>query len=241
LETKQLTLETFLIKLSLSEKIFRLLKNRPKPSTEEFMDKASNPGSGYVKKSTVFGVALICLAIGFFVGVIFSSYSSGPSIPQPQQASAPPVQPAPTADRSQELDTLIRETSQNPKNVGAWIDLGNLYFDTNQFDKAIWAYQKSIELQHDNPNVLTEMGVMYRRKGQPEEALKAFDKAINVDPKHEVSRFNKGIVLLHDLKKPQEAIRTWEALLKVNPFAMAPGGKSVDELVTIYKKSIKQQ
>lgn len=203
------------------------------------MAEASDPGSDYVKKSTMFGVALICLAIGFFVGVIFSIYRSGPDIPR--QASAPPVQPDPIAGRSQELDALIRETSQNPENVVAWTDLGNLYFDTNQFDKAIWAYQKSLELQPDNPNVLTDMGVMYRRKGQPEEAVKAFDKAISVDPKHEVSRFNKGIVLLHDLNKPQEAIRSWEALLKVNPFAMAPGGKSVDELVTIYKKSFKQQ
>ncbi len=202
------------------------------------MTKTSNPGSDYVKKSTMFGVALICLAIGFFTGVIFSIYRSGPTIPQ--QASAPPVQADPTG-RSQELDALIRETSQNPENVAAWTDLGNLYFDINQFDKAIWAYQKSLELQPDNPNVMTDMGVMYRRNGQPEEAVKAFDKAISIDPKHEVSRFNKGIVLLHDLKKPQEAIRTWEALLKVNPFAMAPGGKSVDELLTIYKKSIKQQ
>lgn len=203
------------------------------------MAKASNPGSDYVKKSTVYGVALICLAIGFFVGVIFSIYRSGPTIPQ--QASVPPVQADPTAGRSQELDALIRETSQNPNNVSAWTDLGNLYFDTNQFDKAIWAYQKSLELQPNNPNVITDMGVMYRRKGQPEEAVKAFDRAISIDPKHEVSRFNKGIVLLHDLKKPQEAIRAWEELLKVNPFAMAPGGKSVDELLTIYKKSIKQQ
>ena len=81
---------------------------------------------------------------------------------------------------------------------------------------------------------------MYRRKGQPEEAIKAFDEAIRVDPKHEVSRFNKGIVLLHDLDKPEEGIRAWEELLKINPFAEAPGGKTVDELVTIYKRNIEQ-
>ena len=79
-----------------------------------------------------------------------------------------------------------------------------------------------------------------RRKGQPEEAIKSFDEAIRVDPKHEVSRFNKGIVLLHDMDKPQEGIQAWEQLLKINPFAEAPGGKTVDELVTIYRRNIEQ-
>ena len=68
-----------------------------------------------------------------------------------------------------------------------------------------------------------------------------FDDAIKADPKHEVSRFNKGIVLLHDLNKPEEALHAWEELLQVNPFAMAPNGKSVDKLVTIYKNNLKKQ
>ena len=37
------------------------------------------------------------------------------------------------------------------------------------------------------------MGVMYREARNPQEAINAFDKAIEVDPKHEVSRMNKGI------------------------------------------------
>lgn len=202
------------------------------------MPKTDNTNPDRVKKSTMLGVAGICLAIGFFGGIIFSMYKTGANVPR--QAPPPQANPGP-ADRSQELDALVKETAQHPENVTAWIELGNLYFDTNQFDKSIWAYKKALELKPDNPNVLTDMGVMYRRMGQPEDAVKAFDDAIKVDPKHEVSRFNKGIVLLHDMNKPEEALRTWEELLQVNPFAMAPNGKSVDELVTIYKKNLKKQ
>ena len=135
---------------------------------------------------------------------------------------------------------MTRETAQNPKNVAAWVQLGNLYFDTNQFEKAIWAYNKSLELDAGNANVWTDLGVMYRRSGQPREAIRAFDAAIRADPRHEVSRFNKGIVLMHDLNDPEGAVQAWEELLKINPFAMGPGGKSVDELVTAYKQSLKQ-
>ena len=188
-----------------------------------------------VQKSTLYGVVLVALAVGFFAGVMFSVYRTGSRLPQ----SAPVQQPA-AAGQLQRLDALVKETAQNPQNVSAWTELGNLYFDTNQFEKSIWAYKKSLELQPDNPNVWTDLGVMYRRSGQPEEAVKSFDEAIRVDPKHEVSRFNKGIVLLHDLDKPEEGIRSWEELLKINPFAMAPGGKSVDELVTIYKRNLQE-
>ena len=77
---------------------------------------------------------------------------------------------------------------------------------------------------------------MYRRSGNPQEAIRSFDKAAEVDPKHEISRMNKGIVLLHDLNDMDGAIRAWEELLKVNPVAMAPTGRSIDEMVQQMKK-----
>ena len=78
---------------------------------------------------------------------------------------------------------------------------------------------------------------MYRRSGAPEKAIASFDKAIAIDPNHEVSRFNKGIVLLHDLKDTERALQAWESLLEINPLAMAPNGQSVDELIKRFKSS----
>ena len=77
---------------------------------------------------------------------------------------------------------------------------------------------------------------MYRRAGKPDEAIKAFDQAIAVDPKHEVSRMNKGIVMLHDLNDFDGAIQAWEGLLEVNPVALAPNGVSIDQMVSQLKK-----
>jgi tetratricopeptide (TPR) repeat protein len=187
-----------------------------------------------VKKSIMIGVAALCLAVGFLGGVVFSIYKSTGSAPLGGAGTRSGL-----GDREHEHDHLIQETVQNPGNAAAWTQLGNLYFDTNVPDKAIWAYKKSLELEPDNPHVWTDMGVMYRRSDQPQEAVRAFDRAIRIDPKHEASRYNKGIVLLHDLDNPESGIKAWEELLAINPLAMAPGGKSVDELVTIYKRNIK--
>ena len=194
--------------------------------------------SRYVKKENVYLACLLSLAVGFLGGVMLGIYKSGPSGPV---RTAAPVQqtniPPSNAELLNEIAVLEREVAANPSNVDAWIGLGNNYFDTQQHEKSIQAYKKSLELKPDNANVWTDMGIMYRRSGRPKEAVKAFDKAIEVDPKHQMSRYNKGIVLMHDLNDIKGAIAAWEGLLQINPVAVTPSGQSVDQRVM----SLKQQ
>ena len=200
------------------------------------MAKQQKTGQGqYVRKETFLIVSLLALAVGFFGGVVFTvfkSESKAPVASAPAQMGTPAAAPA-DSDR---IAALERQTQADPGNVNAWTELGNIYFDAKQYEKAISAYRKSLELNPNNANVWTDMGVMYRRAGNPEEAIKAFDQAIAVDPKHEVSRMNKGIVMLHDLNDFDGAIQAWEGLLEVNPIAMAPNGVSIDQMVTQLKK-----
>ena len=203
------------------------------------MAKKNSPDmSRYVKKENLYLACMLALAVGFFGGVMFGIYKTGPSAPV---QTAAPMQPAPmpqsNADLSNAIAALEREVAANPSNMAAWISLGNNYFDTAQHEKSIQAYQKALALQPNNANVWTDMGIMYRRAGKPRDAINAFDKAIEVDPKHEMSRFNKGIVLMHDLNDIKGAIEAWEELLQINPVAVAPNGMSVDQLVV----SMKQQ
>lgn len=207
------------------------------------MVKKTNQIEGqYVRKETLYLISLLALAVGFFGGVVFGVFRS--DSPLPGQSSSQEQFSAvqqPNIDLSNMIAALEKEVASNPNNVNAWIELGNNYFDTNQYEDSIRAYRRALGLQPNNANVWTDMGVMYRRSGKPQEAIKAFDKAIEADSKHEVSRFNKGIVLLHDLKDEQGAIRAWEDLMKVNPFAMAPNGQSVDQMVTQMKKQVNRQ
>jgi cytochrome c-type biogenesis protein CcmH/NrfG len=199
------------------------------------MAKQQKTGQGqYVRKETFLMVSLLALAVGFFGGVVFTVFKSDSKAPVP---SAPAQMGTPAAPAgSDRVAALERQTQADPGNVNAWTELGNAYFDSNQYEKSISAYRKSLELNPNNANVWTDMGVMYRRAGKPEEAIKAFDQAIAVDPKHEVSRMNKGIVMLHDLNDFDGAIQAWEGLLEVNPIALAPNGVSIDQMVTQLKK-----
>ena len=195
---------------------------------------SKNSDGQYVRKETFWLVTLLALAVGFFGGVMFGVFKTdtaempGRPAPAPTQAADP--------GKASIIAALEKETRSNPGNLDAWIELGNSYFDSNQYEKSIGAYREALEIDPDNANIWTDMGVMYRRNGNPQEAINAFDKAIEADPKHEVSRMNKGIVLLHDLQDTDGAVKAWEGLLEVNPVAMAPTGRSVDEMVQQIKK-----
>ena len=199
------------------------------------MAKQISPEGNFVKKETMFIVALITLVIGFLGGVFYSALQSGSTGTGVQTTSAPPQQSQQQSGMSNEqarsIMSLEQEVAANPTNVDAWTQLGHVYFDTNNPPKAIRAYEKSLELRPDEPNVLTDLGVMYRRSGQPEKALESFEKAISIDPGHQQSRFNKGIVLRYDLNDREGAIKAWEELIKINPGALAPNGQLVSEAI----------
>lgn len=181
---------------------------------------------GYVKKETMMVVVFMALAVGFLSGVFYSAYKSAPG-----KDASPPGHSQVSNAQSSGISDLEKETALHPDNVAAWVQLGNLYFDANQVDKAIAAYKRSLALVPGNADVLTDLGVMYRRKGQPREAIKAFDRAILVNPRQEAAYFNKGVVFFHDLNDRENAVKAWEELLRVNPMAKVQSGERVMELV----------
>ena len=166
------------------------------------------------KETTIVGVA--ALIIGFLIGIMVGGkYMAGSKSPvgqaAMQQSSGAMVNPGQTAARITELEQLL---AKDPKNMQAWITLGNDYFDTNQAQKAVQAYNKALELDPKNVNVLTDQGVMFRALGFYDRALANFEKANKLDPKHLQSLFNIGIVYAVDQKQPAKAKAIFEALLQ---------------------------
>ncbi len=187
-----------------------------------------------VKKQTLIGAVVLSLIIGFVGGTVYSTVKLGDT--QVQTSSPGNTNQANVdQDHSDEISSKILSLEQylktNPKDAKAWAQLGNMLFDSDQYAHAIKAYQKSLAITPDQIGVITDMGVMYRRNKQPKKAIEAFEQAISLDPTFETPRFNKGIVLLHDLNDAEGGIRVWEKIVEMNPVAMAPNGESVDALI----------
>lgn len=138
------------------------------------------------------------------------------SPPAGANRAAPSPAPAPNA-MEQRIAATRQLIEQDPQNVKAWIALGNDYFDSQQREKAVEAYGKALQLQPDNPDVLTDQGIMYRELGASEKAIANFEKASTIDPKHLQSILNLGILYGQDLKDENKAIKTWNRVLQIAP------------------------
>ncbi len=128
-----------------------------------------------------------------------------------------PPPPVAAGDAQQRILAAEQIVQQDPKNVRAWIQLGNDYFDTKQPRRAIDAYAKALELQPNNPDVLTDQGVMYRDVGAFDKAIANFRKASELDPKHVQSLYNLGVVYANDLKDRAKAAQAWHRVIEVAP------------------------
>ena len=193
--------------------------------------------AGYVKSENVIWFVAAALLVGFVSGVAFGIYKVGAMHGTTGQGPAPMVDEA----RQQAIDALTARVRENPDDLEAWIQLGHQYFDLGRAGEAVTAYEKALAIDDSNANVWTDLGVMHRRMGNPQRALEAFEHAIALDPAHQISRFNKGIVLFHDLKDEKGALAAWESLLAIDPQAKTPGGQPVRELVDHIKNNHQDQ
>ena len=187
-----------------------------------------------MKKETVILMVVIAFLVGFITGAtvaILRGTKGAEKVAMVQKPQmAPPGAPAPALPTSgpparnpvevaSQIQTLKEIVKKDPKNLPAWVDLGNLYFDSDQPKEAIEAYSRYLAVKPDNPDVRTDMGIMYRKLGQFDKALEEFRKAAHSDPKHVNSRYNIGLVLLHDKQDMKGAINAWEEYLKVDPIS----------------------
>ena len=174
-------------------------------------------------KDMLFGIAIFAagLLTGVFIGSRQTTSTSTPSAmsaPGGMPGGFTTPAPAPgTDDKVSRIAMAEQFVAREPKNVQAWIQLGNDLFDTNQAQKSIEAYAKALELQPNNPDVLTDQGVMFRAVGQFDQAIANFEKAQKIAPDHLQSLINIAVVYDNDLKKPEKAIAALEKVLQTDP------------------------
>lgn len=162
-------------------------------------------------KKELFLLIVITLVAGALVTTIVGNANNRGG--DNQQAAAPEA----LVDHQQNIEMLVEIVQKEPENRGAWVQLGHNYFDTQQPIKAIEAYDKALALDGNDPDVLTDQGVMFRRIGWFDKAIDNFTKANELDPQHLNSLFNLGIVYNQDLGDKLKAEDAWTRYLQLSP------------------------
>jgi len=84
--------------------------------------------------------------------------------------------------------------AKDSSDVEAHIALGNVLYDTANWDGAIVHYRAALRRDSTRVPVIVDLGVCYYNLGDTPEAEQLFHQALSKDPNHPVALYNMGIV-----------------------------------------------
>jgi cytochrome c-type biogenesis protein CcmH/NrfG len=173
-----------------------------------------------MKKKIAFLAIGIAFALGFLTGSIVSILKRAKGIESSmtdlmtQRSVAKGTISIELMEKIEDLKETVRE---DPKNLAAWLKLGDIYFDYNRYREAIEAYSHCLSIKPEDSDIRTKMGMMLRGLEDFDGAIEAFRKAAQMNPRHAESRFQLGALFLQEKKDVKGAITTWENYLQVSP------------------------
>ena len=113
-----------------------------------------------------------------------------------------------------ELQQLRARIARNPKDLAALVQLGNMEFDAQKFDKATDFYARALALDPGNPDVRTDYATALHQAGRDLDALKELDAVLKERPNFNTALFNRGVVL-QAIGRRTDAIADFKQYLKV--------------------------
>ncbi|MEG3975720.1 tetratricopeptide repeat protein [Microcoleus sp. herbarium8] len=110
---------------------------------------------------------------------------------------------------------IEKAEKQNQKDFALYWLKGLALYQLKRDPEAIIAYTKSIEIQ-PHPYAYNNRGLVYRDKGDNDNALKDYTEAIKLDPKNAVPYSNRGKVYL-DKGDKDNAFKDFNEVIKLDP------------------------
>lgn len=191
-----------------------------------------------IQNKQVFFPVLIGVAIGFLAGFLTAlQWQPGEVMtasPVTKQAAANPPNAKsnmpeghPEINLQSDIDKLIMQLRDRPKDAVLLSTIGNLYFDGGRHGEATPYYEKALEVQPNDYAIRTDLATCYYNTGQNERALKELDQVLAKKPDFNQALYNYGVIKYFGMNDSQAAITAWEKLIASNP--QYPGAAQVKE------------
>lgn len=170
-------------------------KRRPRPPRKPAPTKA--PVASAVPVSHRLGllipaavILLVGVGVGFFLGTSLSSRDSGMGV----------TGGVPGGERVIGIPSSLQEANEA--------------FNRGDFRRALEGYRKILDGDPENPEALTQIGVLLARGEHYDEAIKRFDRVLATQPNYPHALFEKGLVLFQGKVQPREGMKIWEQLIQ---------------------------
>jgi formylglycine-generating enzyme required for sulfatase activity/regulator of sirC expression with transglutaminase-like and TPR domain len=109
----------------------------------------------------------------------------------------------------------------NPLSLDALNNLGNIYSEIKQFDRAIQSYRQALKADPSNPATLFNLGIAYTDAGQKDHAIEAFLQVARIQPEFALVH-EKLYRLFLEKNKPFSALLHLKILQELEPRSLTP-------------------
>ena len=176
----------------------------------------------------VYGIAIVCLLLGLAGGWFMrrvqassenTQVAASQAIPNQVNASQAALAAPPPLQQTAETQAapLLAQLKTDPNNAALLENLGDIYYDAQQYLAAIEYYQRALNVQPANTSVRTDMATAIWYTGNADGAITEFKKSLAYEPTKANTLFNVGIVLWQGKHDGAGAIAAWQKLLSANP------------------------
>ena len=94
--------------------------------------------------------------------------------------------------------------------------IGILHQMQNDNEKSIAAFEKALELEPNNPEILNNLAISYQNLGRNVDAARTYDRVFDANPNQAEAYLNLGNMLL-SLSKHDEAVTVYRKALQIRP------------------------
>jgi len=80
----------------------------------------------------------------------------------------------------------------NSNDASAYYSRGMVYFETEEYDRAIADFSKTMEIDARHADALNQRGLAYRSRGELDRAIADYSRLIEIEPQHADAYNNRG-------------------------------------------------
>ena len=161
--------------------------------------------------AVIVGVPLLALAVYLPTG-----RPDLPARPMAQRADEPGVVPPEVVTAMANLEDHLKET---PDDLSGWVLLANTYVRMQRYAEGAEAFRRAAILSKGEPDLVSGLGealILANQGIVPEEATRAFEEVLRVDPTDARARFYLGLARAQ-AGDSRGALDRWAAIIRQSP------------------------
>ena len=120
------------------------------------------------------------------------------------------------ATQDEAVDLYLKIVAQEPRHAAAHINLGTLYYNRHDFERAEKHYREAITADPRYALAYFDLGNVLDETGRLPEAIGAYETALLLAPSYADAHYNVALAY-EKIKLPRKALDHWRSYVKLDP------------------------